>query len=319
MALSMTVASARCGVAQAPRAADSVTIRIVGTELRSAVQIMQQYLDRPVIFVGRRPGPQVTLETPRPVPRADVPRYLRGLLDVAGLRARRGHRVGDVPRAAQRSAARPRTSAALGAAGAGVARRHAPHGAAPSCSSSRSSTRARPTSPRRSTRCSAADRADRPNVRDSSQRAHARRRAARQQIRPLDAAAAASDRRRPPGRSATLTGELTIVPDSRANSLLIRANRADFELIQAAVEQIDVRPPQVLIEVLIVEARRDRSFSLGVDARSTTSTSATRRTRRSAVRSPRDPGPRRLHAQGHGRGRHRPRRDDLARPRGGAT
>src|SRR5207244_1210950 len=36
------------------------------------------------------------------------------------------------------------------------------------------------------------------------------------------------------GRAATLTGELTIVPDARANSLLIRANRADFELIQAA-------------------------------------------------------------------------------------
>ncbi len=84
MALSVTVASARWGVAQAPHAADSVTIRIVGTELRSAVQIMQQYLDRPVIFVGASPGPQVTLETPRPVPRADVVRYLRGLLDAQG-------------------------------------------------------------------------------------------------------------------------------------------------------------------------------------------------------------------------------------------
>jgi general secretion pathway protein D len=31
------------------------------------------------------------------------------------------------------------------------------------------------------------------------------------------------------------------------------------------VQQIDVRPPQVLIEVLIVEARRDRSFALGVE------------------------------------------------------
>jgi general secretion pathway protein D len=68
------------------------------------------------------------------------------------------------------------------------------------------------------------------------------------------------------GRSAALTGDLTIVPDARGNSLLIRANRADFELIQAAVQQIDVRPAQVLIEVLIVEARRDRSFALGVEA-----------------------------------------------------
>jgi general secretion pathway protein D len=68
------------------------------------------------------------------------------------------------------------------------------------------------------------------------------------------------------GRAAVLTGDLTIVADARANSLLVRANRADFELIRAAVEQIDIRPPQALIEVLIVEARRDRSFSLGVEA-----------------------------------------------------
>src|SRR5215471_14443206 len=60
---------------------DSVTIRIVGIDLRAAVQIIQQYIDRPIIFSGSGPGPQVTLETPHPVARADVPRLLRGLLD----------------------------------------------------------------------------------------------------------------------------------------------------------------------------------------------------------------------------------------------
>ena len=35
---------------------DSVTIRIVGIELRSAVQIIQQYIDRPIIFSGPGPG-----------------------------------------------------------------------------------------------------------------------------------------------------------------------------------------------------------------------------------------------------------------------
>jgi general secretion pathway protein D len=45
---------------------------------------------------------------------------------------------------------------------------------------------------------------------------------------------------------------------------LLRANRADFELIQAAVTQIDVRPAQALIEVLIVEAARNSNFSLGL-------------------------------------------------------
>ena len=36
-------------------------------------------------------------------------------------------------------------------------------------------------------------------------------------------------------------------------------------MLRQAVEQLDIRPLQVLIEVLIVEARRDRSFSLGTD------------------------------------------------------
>src|SRR6185503_13809771 len=86
------------------------------------------------------------------------------------------------------------------------------------------------------------------------------------QIPPLDATPLPQSVPGTAGHAATITGELTIVADPHANSLLIRANRADFELIRAAVEQIDVRPAQVLIEVLIVEARRDRNFSLGVAA-----------------------------------------------------
>jgi len=69
----------------------------------------------------------------------------------------------------------------------------------------------------------------------------------------------------PPGmRVAALTGELIVVPDARGNSLLVRANRVDFELVQAVVEKIDVRPLQVIIEVLIAEVRRDRSLGVSV-------------------------------------------------------
>jgi general secretion pathway protein D len=67
------------------------------------------------------------------------------------------------------------------------------------------------------------------------------------------------------GRAATLSGDITIVPDSRANSLLVRASQLDFTLIQAAVTELDVRPLQVLIEVIIAELRRDRSLDFGVD------------------------------------------------------
>ncbi len=73
------------------------------------------------------------------------------------------------------------------------------------------------------------------------------------------------DAARPSGGSA-LEGAVTIVPDELTNALLVRSSREDYQVIAAAVEQLDLRPLQVLIQVLIVEARRDRLFALGVDA-----------------------------------------------------
>jgi general secretion pathway protein D len=67
-------------------------------------------------------------------------------------------------------------------------------------------------------------------------------------------------------QGAALVGAVVVVPDELTNSLFLRASRADYEVIQAAVRQLDVRPLQVLIQVLIVEARKDRMFSVGVDA-----------------------------------------------------
>jgi general secretion pathway protein D len=69
--------------------------------------------------------------------------------------------------------------------------------------------------------------------------------------------------RRPVGPSASLAGPVTIVPDELTNALLIRATEHDFEVLKDAVEQLDLRPLQVLIEVLIVESRRTKDFSLG--------------------------------------------------------
>lgn len=64
-----------------------------------------------------------------------------------------------------------------------------------------------------------------------------------------------------------LTAAVQIVPDARTNSLLVRANAADYATIRAAVAQLDVRPVQVLIEVLIAEVRHDRQRGLGVSTR----------------------------------------------------
>src|SRR5689334_20901518 len=63
-----------------PPAGDSVIVRIQNTDLRTAVQVMGQYLDRPIVFSGTAQT-QVTFETPRPVPRSDIVRMLRGLLE----------------------------------------------------------------------------------------------------------------------------------------------------------------------------------------------------------------------------------------------
>lgn len=257
---------ARAGEAQvgAPRpgaSTDSVTIRIVATELRSAVQIIQQYLDRPVIFSGPGPGPQVTLETPKPVPRADVPRLLRGLLDSQGYEL-----VADTAsdtyraRAKEQPVSRPSVqtpSSLLQQAGQSGQRSPAApelfvialrHARAVDVAGTINTLFGRGAQ-------SGAQLAPQRTLSDDL----------RAMQTPLDTPLPQSVAGTA-GRSAALTGDLTIVPDARANSLLVRANRADFELICAAVNQIDVRPPQALIEVLIVEARRDKNFDLGISA-----------------------------------------------------
>src|SRR5207244_7165771 len=47
--------------------------------------------------------------------------------------------------------------------------------------------------------------------------------------------------------------------------LLYSAPTQDYDILKEGVEQADIRPLQVLIEVMIVEARRDRTFSFGAD------------------------------------------------------
>jgi type II secretory pathway component GspD/PulD (secretin) len=66
--------------------------------------------------------------------------------------------------------------------------------------------------------------------------------------------------------SATVQGEIQIVPDETTNSLLIRAQPADYETIRQAIDVLDLRPLQVFIEVLIAEVRRTRGLDLGATA-----------------------------------------------------
>jgi general secretion pathway protein D len=262
-ALAFVFAFASTAAGQQQAAVDSVTLRIVSVDLRTAVQIIQQYLDRPVIFGGASAGPQVSLETPHPVARRDVPRLLRGLLESQAYEL-----VDDSASMTYRARPRePTRAASASSSGQGaIATDPAQHRAAGTPELFVIALR----------HARAADVATTINTLfghgGSGYGGGALNRAPTlsdqlraTQIPPLDAAAPQAIPGTA-GRAAVLTGDLTIVADARANSLLVRANRADFELIQAAVQQIDIRPPQALIEVLIVEARRDRSFSLGVEA-----------------------------------------------------
>jgi type II secretory pathway component GspD/PulD (secretin) len=63
---------------------DSVSVRFVDADLRAVIQALGRHLDRPVLFAGL-PGARVSLETPRPVPRAALVSLLRGLLESQGL------------------------------------------------------------------------------------------------------------------------------------------------------------------------------------------------------------------------------------------
>lgn len=243
--------------AQGSGGSDSVTIRVSNMDLRAAVQLIGQYLDRPIVFTGTS-APPVTLETPRPVPRADVIRILRGLLDSHNYEfvddtAARIYRARqrEAPSPPARQAQEPVSNQGQGTTGGPVELFiiQLKHARAADVASTLNALYGRPNG------VGPAER--RPTLGDEL-RAN--------QVPPADPP--------PPqavpgaaGRPAALSGEVTIVPDARANSLLIRANRGDFQLINAAVQQIDVRPLQVLIEVLIAEVQRDRSLSFGVDAK----------------------------------------------------
>lgn len=237
-----------------PTPSDSVTIRILETALPTAVQLLGRYLDRPVVFTGRVTTP-VTLDTPKPVARHDVLRLLRGLLESHGMEL-----VDDSTSGLYRARPLPQPAAA------------------PASSTARGSAVASgdlelfvlPLKHARASDVAATISAlfGRGQLDDGIQggRSSTLGSELRQNLVPPQGATVTPVTRSQSGIRGALSGEMTVVPDSKANTLLLRVNRADFDLIKSLVEQIDVRPLQVLIEVLIAEVRRDRSVGVGVDA-----------------------------------------------------
>lgn len=229
---------------------DSVMVRLVEVDIRAAIQALSRYLPKPVL-VGSIQPVRVTLETPAPVARAAIPRILKGLVESQSLEFTEDstfYRIG--PQSAAGPTARLPGGENRGGDTAAVhlfviRLKHARAadvaatvnqlfgGGAEFSGSSGLSTGTLSDELRR-------------NV-----------------VPPAGAQSPATPAASLPARQSALSGSVTIVPDELTNSLLIRASQTDFDVLNEAVNQLDIRPLQVLIEVLIVEVRRDRSLSFG--------------------------------------------------------
>ncbi len=224
---------------------DSIAVRFVETDIRAVIQAIGRYLPKPVL-VGPIQPVRVTLETPGPVDRGRLLALLRGLVESQNLEFVEDssfYRINN--KQADRPSGRPAVSSDSGPVQLFVIRlRHARAGDVAGTVnqlfggggefSGRSGLSAGTLSDE-----------------------------LRRNVVPAAGAPAAPAQNA--ARQSSLSGSVTIVPDELTNSLLIRASDRDFAVIKEAVDQLDIRPLQVLIEVLIVEARQDRSFSLGAD------------------------------------------------------
>jgi general secretion pathway protein D len=225
---------------------DSVTIRFVETDIRAVIQAIGRYLPKPVL-VGPIQPVRVSLETPGAVDRGRLLSILKGLIESQNLEFVEDssfYRINARP--ADRPTGRPAVSVDSGPTQLFVIRlKHA-----------RASDVAATVNQLFGGTGAFSGQGGGLSAGTLSEELR------RNVVPPVGAAAQPGQT---PVRQSTLAGSVTIVPDELTNSLLVRAGAHDFDVIKDAVDQLDIRPLQVLIEVLIVEARHDRSFSLGAD------------------------------------------------------
>jgi general secretion pathway protein D len=63
----------------------------------------------------------------------------------------------------------------------------------------------------------------------------------------------------------TIVGQTTIVPNAATNSLVIRTAPPNYPLLEETIQALDVRPAQVLLEVLIAEIQLDKATEFGIN------------------------------------------------------
>jgi general secretion pathway protein D len=223
---------------------DSISVRFVETDIRAVIQAVGRYLPKPVL-VGPIQPVRVSLETPGPVDRVRLLSLLRGLVESQNLEFMEDssfYRISTKPAVAP--SGRPAVRTDSGPMQLFVIRLR--HARASDVAATVNQLFGGTGAFSGQSGLSAGTLSDelRRNV-----------------VPPAGAPA-------PPSqtgvRQSSLVGSVTIVPDELTNSLLVRAGEQDYQVIKEAVDQLDIRPLQVLIEVLIVEARHDRSFDFGL-------------------------------------------------------
>ena len=267
--LHLALAAALCAAAplraQATDTPRGVTVDFADAELRSVVQSLSRYLDRPVLF-GALGNQRVSLRTPQPVPPSQVAALLRSTLQSNGyelvedggayLVRQRGGTAG--PGAAPPPSGYPGgppqgfSTPAYSSGGVElfvIALRHA-----------------------RAADVAATINALYGRASALGELGAGGRGTLSDQLRgnriPLGGEQSASAAVGTPSQAGRggFQGDVVIVPDARTNSLLVRASRGDYELVNSAVRQVDIRPLQVIIEVTIAEVRRNSDFSYALTA-----------------------------------------------------
>jgi len=230
---------------------DSVQVRFVDTDLRAVIQALGRYLPKPVI-VGPIPDTRVSIETPTPVGAGTLAALLANLVQSQGLAFTEdsvAFRVG------VKAAPPPAAPSARGGAGPDSA----VHLYVIRLKHARASDVAATVNQLFGGSGSFAGATGATNTLSDELR--------RNVVPPQSSLTPGPGANVGPPAvgSATFAGNVTIVPDELTNALLVRAGEHDYAVLREAVEQLDVRPLQVLIEVMIVEAQHNRSFSLSAN------------------------------------------------------
>ena len=256
LALSSAPLSAQAGGVRPT--AQGLLVDFSEVDLRIVVSALAEAAGMNVVLTDL-PSRSVTLRLTQPVPAANIPALLRSFAQSQGLRLVQEDGFVRVE-AADRAAPGPRADAGAadgrnGAAGVRLFVYRLKHARAERLAATLQSLyggRAAGGAGRQTRRPTLSD-----NLRDDLVPPTQRGDTARIRNQPVTIAGLPGD----------VAGDIQIVADEPTNALLVRAEPGDYEVIRQAIDLLDLRPLQVLIEVVVADVRRSRGLEVGVSAR----------------------------------------------------